>query len=182
MTAEAGAMPTVLYLLPILFPFLCFCPFLTRPHAGSGEDDDAAWPLFCAHVLGALIEHAPAKARLEIAADAHSALKGAATAANANSASMTAFATDVIEKENASEGIDRASLGIDTRGAAAFAVCAIYDRLEAARQAANTTTTNATVTSMTAGEGGGTTGSVVNEAVYAAAAGEAVSVEVSVSA
>lgn len=125
---------------------------------------DASWPLFCAHVLGALIEHAPAKTRLQLAADAYTGLKAAAayasTASPSSSSVVVARSSDntgggsslavspaapvstrsaadadadagASSREGTEEGI-----GISTRKAAAFAVGAIYGRLETARRAA----------------------------------------------
>lgn len=86
-------------------------------------------------MLGALIEHAPGKARLEIAADAHSELKAAAHASKS-------IATDIEETGNSKEEDEEGDGGeevvgeISTKRAAAWAVVAIYEKLEAARQAA----------------------------------------------
>lgn len=74
-------------------------------------------------MLGALIDHAPAKTRLEIAADAHLALKGAIAAVGASS----------VTEDNVSVLVNG---DIDTKQATMFAVRAIYGRLEAARRAA----------------------------------------------
>lgn len=77
-------------------------------------------------MLGALIDHAPPMARLEIAADAHLALKGAVAAViAAGASSMTG--------DNVSALVNG---DIDTKKATVFAVRAIYGRLEAARRAA----------------------------------------------
>lgn len=116
---------------------------------------DACWPLFCAHVLGALIEHAPAKTRLQLAADAHAGLKAAAAASASPLSSSfmsarsgggngsvvlspaslrgtsTASGGDVSTREEGEEE------GVSMRKAAAFVVGAIYGRLEAARLAAS---------------------------------------------
>ncbi|CAM9742427.1 unnamed protein product, partial [Pylaiella littoralis] len=123
----------------------------------SGDDSaDASWPLFCAHILGALIEHAPAKTRLQLAADAHAGLKDAAAATSSSSSSSVLLArssdncgggggSSVATSPGASESAAAAAAasvslreeeGVSTRKAAAFAVGAIYGRLEAARRAA----------------------------------------------
>lgn len=128
---------------------------------GLGVGADASWPLFCAHVLGALIEHAPAKTRLQLAADAHAGLKAAAAYASSSfvvlaqssdiggsgggsSVAMSPAASvstrsaadadaSVSSREGEGEGEE---IGVSTRKAAAFAVGAIYGRLETARRAA----------------------------------------------
>lgn len=76
-------------------------------------------------MLGALIDHAPPKTRLEIAADAHLALKGAVAAVG--DSSMT---------EDSVSALVNGDGDIDTKQATAFAARAIYGRLEAARRAA----------------------------------------------
>ncbi|CAB1097831.1 unnamed protein product [Ectocarpus sp. CCAP 1310/34] len=102
--------------------------------------EDASWPLFCAHVLVALIENAPAKTRLQLAAEAHAGLRAAAASTSTLSSS---FSFSEGDKSGAAVSPARADApeeeeGVSTRKAAAFAVGAIYGRLEAARRAAVT--------------------------------------------
>lgn len=92
-------------------------------------EEDASWPMFCGHVLGALIDYAPNKVRLQIAADAHAGLKGAAAAAAATATAAAATASITSEEDEDQED------EVSTSKAAAFVVEAIYGRLEAARQA-----------------------------------------------
>lgn len=71
------------------------------------------------------------KARLEIAANAHSGLKAAAAAATSITASGAVSTRNASGEEDGGE-----EAGSSTMQSAAFVVGAIYDRLEEARQAA----------------------------------------------
>ncbi|CAM9302189.1 unnamed protein product, partial [Ectocarpus sp. 4 AP-2014] len=106
----------------------------------SGVGEDASWPLFCAHVLVALIENAPPKTRLQLAADAHAGLRAAAASTSTLSSSFSFSEGNQNGAVVSPEGADapEEEEGVPTRKAAAFAVGAIYGRLEAARRAAVT--------------------------------------------
>lgn len=105
---------------------------------------DGSWQLFCGHVLFALIEHAPARARLEIAADSHSGLQATAAVAAAATAPPSSWSPASPAHEEAMspaadmsaerEGVEKERNS--TVNEAGFVVRAIYGRLEAARKAA----------------------------------------------